>query len=153
MAVIGARRANGFDVLLRRPRQRPRPHPARARARSSAHRREIGNVTGFLLAIAAAAALALFYLSQSTHVAATGYELDALQTRVQQLNRQQQQLVLQIGEARAPAQIESLAKSQLQLVPLNQKSVQFAPQPETAGLSGTAFDVPRAHRAAHPIER
>jgi cell division protein FtsL len=153
MAVIGARRANGFDVLLRRPRQRPRPQPARARARSSAHRREIGNVTGFLLAIAAAAALALFYLSQSTHVAATGYELDALQTRVQQLNRQQQQLVLQIGEARAPAQIESLAKSQLQLVPLNQKSVQFAPQPETARLNGAAFDVPRAHRATHQIER
>jgi uncharacterized protein HemX len=152
MAVIGARRANGFDVLLRRPRQRPRSRPLAApRARRSAYRREIRNVTGILLAIAAAAGLAFFYLSQSTHVAATGYELDALQTQVQKLTRQQQQLILQIGAARAPAQVEATARSQLSLVPLDQKAVQFARPPETAHQPVTALGA-SAQRATHSTD-
>lgn len=141
MAVIGARRANGFDVLLRRPRQRPRPRPQpAARARRSAYRREIRNVSGILLTIAAAAGLAFFYLSQSTHVAATGYELDALQAQVQKLTREQQQLILGIGAARAPAQVEASARSRLSLVPLDQAAVQFARPPETADQPATDLD-------------
>ncbi len=133
MAVIGARPATGLSVLLRRPRPRPRPRGrGPARTRTSARRRELGNISGLLVAIAAAAALALFYVSQSTHVATTGYEIDALQTRTQQLVRQQQQLILQIGQARAPAQVEATARTQLRLVPLDHKVVQFARPPELA---------------------
>ena len=83
-------------------------------------------VSGLLAAIAAAAALALFYLSQSSHVAATGYQIDALQLNVDRLMRDQQQLILQIGEARSPARIEALARSRLHLVQLDDGDVTFA---------------------------
>ena len=68
------------------------------------------NVSGFLVAIAVAAALALFYLSQSSHVAATGYEIDNLQTKLAQARAQQQQLIWEIGRARSPSQIEARAQ-------------------------------------------
>ena len=55
------------------------------------------------MTIAAAAGLGLFYLSQSTHVAAIGYQIDALQAHVAELRAEQQQLTFQIGEARSPS--------------------------------------------------
>ena len=58
------------------------------------------------MAIAAAAGLCLFYLSQSTHVAALGYQIDDLQARVAELRAEQQQLTFQIGEARSPSTVE-----------------------------------------------
>jgi cell division protein FtsL len=78
-----------------------------------------------LVAIAAAAGLALFYLSQSTHVAAIGYQIDDLQGQVAQLRAEQQQLTFQIGEARSPSTISARA-GELQLITLNSAVVQFA---------------------------
>lgn len=79
-----------------------------------------------LVSIAAAAGLCLFYLSQSTHVAALGYQIDALQTRVADLRAEQQQLIYRIGEARSPSTVEARAQGELQLVPLDPAVVRFA---------------------------
>lgn len=84
------------------------------------------NVSGFLVAIAVAAALALFYLSQSSHVAATGYEIDSLQATLASARAQQQQLVWEIGRARSPSQVEERARKELGLVTLTPESVRFA---------------------------
>lgn len=87
-------------------------------------------VSGVLVAIAAAAGLALFYLSQSSHVAATGYQIAGLQAQLAELRAEQQQLAFRIGEARSPAVITRRAKGSLHLVPLPAQSVTFA-QPST----------------------
>jgi cell division protein FtsB len=87
-------------------------------------------VSGMLVSIAAAAGLALFYLTQSSHVAATGYEIAGLHAQLAQLRADQQQLIFQIGESRSPAVIERRAKGKLHLVSLPAESVTFA-QPST----------------------
>ena len=130
MAVIGARPATGFR-LLGRPAPvaaRPRKSTPRAKRRSNAgrRRREMTGASGLLVAIAAAAGLGLFYLSQSAHVAATGYEIQGLRGQLDHLLAEQQQLVLAISEARSPAAIERRAKEELHLVPLPQEHVKFA---------------------------
>ena len=79
------------------------------------------------MAIVVAAGLALFYLSQSTRVAATGYQIDALETTLSQRHAEQQQLVWAIGQARSPAEITSRARTELRLVPLEDGAVTFAP--------------------------
>ena len=94
-----------------------------------------------LATIAAAAGLAFFYLSQSSHVAAVGYEIDDLRGQIASLRADQQQLELQIGLAQAPTTILSEATNQLKLHPLTASSVSFAhgagvapssrPSPET----------------------
>lgn len=78
------------------------------------------------MAIAAAAGLGLFYLSQSTHVAAIGYQIDTLQAQVAKLRAEQQQLTFQIGEARSPSTVAVKAGEQLRLVVLDPAAVQFA---------------------------
>ncbi|MEO6060110.1 MAG: hypothetical protein ABIQ05_09105 [Candidatus Limnocylindria bacterium] len=105
-----------------RPRTVSRARPRRAADR----RKEVASVTGFLVAIAAAVGLGLFYLSQSSHVAATGYEINAMQAQMSQLRAEEQQLIFQIGEARSPSVIEDLAQQRLYLVPLSQSVVRFA---------------------------
>lgn len=82
--------------------------------------------SGLLAIIAAGALLALFYLSQSGHVAATGYQINALQSRVAELRADQQQLIYRIAEARSPAVIERVARGRLQLQPIPVDSVTFA---------------------------
>src|SRR6266511_1806611 len=127
MAVIGARPATGIGILGRRPRPRPRvPEKARRRSGAGRRRREMASLSSVLVAIAAAAGLGLFYLSQSSHVAATGYEIDSLQARVAQLRIEQQQLVFEIGEARSPAVVERRAEERLHLIPLSNGAVTFA---------------------------
>ncbi len=131
MAVIGARPATNPWFLGRRsrPRPRPRPQPAhRPRRFSAGHR--VGRrveVRPLLVAIVVAAGLALFYLSQSTRVAATGYEIDALESTLAQRHAEQQQLIWAIGQARSPAEITERAREELQLVPLEDGAVTFAP--------------------------
>lgn len=127
MAVIGARPASGFGPFGRRSRPRPRT-VGRPRRQSGAQRRrrEWSGATGILAVIAAAALLALFYLSQSAHVAATGYEIDALQARIAELRADQQQIIYRIAEARSPAVIERTARGRLQLKELPSQSVTFA---------------------------
>jgi cell division protein FtsB len=127
MAVIGARPATRIGVFGRRPHSRPR-RAAQVRGRRAATRRaKATGISSLLVAIAAAAGLCLFYLSQSTHVAAIGYQIDGLQSRVAALQAEQQQLVLQIGQARSPRTIEQQARDRLHLVPLDQSVVTFAP--------------------------
>jgi len=130
MAICGARPATRFGPF---GRSRPRPRTvAQPRRRQGAGRRtqRVGGVPGVLIGIAAAAGLALFHLSQSSHVAATGYEIADLRAQVAELRAEQQQLIFQIGEARSPAVIERRAKTMLNLVALPRQSVTFA-QPST----------------------
>src|SRR6266571_906250 len=102
MAVIGARPATRIGVFGRRTHPRSR-RAAQVRGRRAATRRaKATGISSLLVAIAAAAGLCLFYLSQSTHVAAIGYQIDGLQSRVAALQAEQQQLILQIGQARSP---------------------------------------------------
>ena len=128
MAIVGARPATGIGIVRRRPRVRTRPAaPSRPRARRVARSRgTVGSISTVLVSIAAAAGLCLFYLSQSTHVAALGYQIDALQARVADLRAEQQQLTYQIGEARSPSTVEAKARSELQLVPLDPAVTRFA---------------------------
>ncbi|MGZ6372288.1 MAG: hypothetical protein ACXWL8_02725 [Candidatus Limnocylindria bacterium] len=79
-----------------------------------------------LVAIGAAVGLSLFYLSQSKHVAALGYQIDALQARVADLQAEEQQLTFEIGVARSPSTIETKALGELQLVALDPAVVRFA---------------------------
>ena len=131
MAVIGARPASHpwFGGGRSRPRPRPRPKAARRGKRFSAGRRVAPriDVRPILVAIVVAAGLALFYLSQSTRVAATGYEIDALEATLSQRHAEQQQLISAIGQARSPAEITQRAITDLRLVPLEDGAVTFAP--------------------------
>lgn len=128
MAVIGARPATAFGPWGRRIRPRTsRPVAERRPRRRAAGRiaRPI-NISGFLLAIVAAAALAFFYLSQSSHVAATGYLLDDLDARMAELRMEEQQLVYEIGRARSPSVIEERARKDLDLAPIGPERTSFA---------------------------
>jgi len=131
MAVIGARPATGpwFIPGRGRPRSRTRPRPVgRARRFRGGRRSESRlDVRPLLVAIVVAAALALFYLSQSTRVAATGYEIDALEGLLAQRQADQQQLITAIGQARSPAEITDRARTELRLVPLEPGAVMYAP--------------------------
>lgn len=131
MAVIGARPATNPWFLGRpgRPRPRTRPQPARRGRRASSSRRVAAriDVRPLLVLILVAAGLALFYLSQSTRVAATGYEIDTLEATLAEHRAEQHQLISAIGQARSPAEITERAITELRLVPLEDGAVTFAP--------------------------
>ena len=131
MAIIGARPATDIGVLRRRPGTRSRPVPRpRPRARRLPSGREAFNsLSVVLVAIAAAVGLGLFYLSQSTHVSALGYQIDRLQAQVENLRAEQQSLTFQIGAARSPSTIEARAQAELSLVTLDSSVVRFAIRP------------------------
>jgi hypothetical protein len=128
MAVIGARPATGpWFLPRRRIRPRTRPQPARRRrTRGTARTVAAVDVRPFLMLIAIAAALALFYLSQSTRVAANGYEIDSLEATLANRRAEQQQLIWAIGQARSPAEITRRATRELHLVQLEDGAVTFA---------------------------
>jgi hypothetical protein len=127
MAVIGARPATGFGPWGRRVRPRTqRPVAHRARRSVVARRQREVNISGFLIAIIAAAALAFFYLSQSSHVAATGYLLDDLDSQMAELRMEAQQLTYEIGRARSPSVIEQRARTDLKLAPIGADRTTFA---------------------------
>jgi hypothetical protein len=127
MAIVGARPATGIGIVRRRPRVRQRPTTTRPRARRVARSRgAITSISTVLVGIAAAAGLSLFYLTQSTHVAALGYQIDSLEARVADLRAEEQQLTFQIGEARSPSTVEAKAQRELQLVPVDPAAVRFA---------------------------
>lgn len=131
MAVIGARPVSGpwFIPGRGRPRRRTRPQTARRIGRSRASKRVESrlDIRPLLVAIAVAAALALFYLSQSTRVAATGYEIDSLEAQLAERQAAQQQLISAIGEARSPSEITRRARTELRLVAIEQGAVTYAP--------------------------
>jgi cell division protein FtsB len=129
MAVIGARPVTGLGLLGRRPRHGRRPTYRLAEKRRV---RRLPGVPAVLVAILAAAGLGLFYLSQSTHVAATGYEINTLQRRISDLAVERQQLLVQIGQARSPSTIQQRAIEDLGLVVIDQALVTFTiPPPST----------------------
>lgn len=139
MAIIGARPAPTpwFGLGRRGTGRRGRPASARKGrrpGRSLATRiRARADVRPLLVAIVVAAGLALFYLSQSTSVAARGYEVDSLESLLSKRVAEQQQLLLDIGRARSPIVIAERARRDLDLVPLAPESISFAP---ARGASG-----------------
>jgi cell division protein FtsB len=127
MAISGARPATGIGIFGGRPRARTRAATSsRRRAGAGRARRQMTGVSGILVGLAAAAGLAFFYLSQSTHVAAIGYQISGLQAQLAELTAEQQQLIIQTGEARSPAVITRRAKYDLHLTELPAQSVTFA---------------------------
>lgn len=134
MAVIGARPATGIGILGRHPRPRRQPVQRPRIRRAGAGRRAIRpiNVSGLVLGVLAAACLCFFYLSQSSHVAATGYEIESLRAEIGSVRQEQQQLILAIGQARSPVRIEQRAREELGLTPVPNDQIRFAPAQHTS---------------------
>ena len=135
MAVIGARPATS-PWFGGRGRVRPRPRPRPAAARRSRRGRLTARVPGradvrpLVVTIVVACALAIFYLSQSTGVAARGYEIDNLAATLADRRAEQQQLIMAIGEARSPSDITRRARRELRLVRLEPAAITFATGPD-----------------------
>ena len=134
MAVIGARPATSPWFLGGRGRVRPRRSnpPARRVRRGRARFGASIDVRPFLVAIVVAAALAIFYLSQSTGVAARGYEIDTLAVTLAERRAEQQQLIAAVAQARSPAEITRRARFQLGLQYLDGSAVTFATPSDTS---------------------
>ena len=129
MAVIGARPATSPWFIGRRARTRPRGVSRPVRRARRGTRVRVGaavDVRPLLVAIVVAAALAIFYLSQSTGVAARGYEIDTLAVTLADRRAEQQQLITAVAHARSPAEITRRARVQLDLQPLDGSVVTFA---------------------------
>ena len=129
MAVIGARPASSPWFLGGRRRAAPRRAsraPARRARRSCIRLGASMDVRPLLVAIGVAAALAIFYLSQSTRVAARGYEIDNLAVTLADRRAEQQQLIMAVAQARSPAEITRRARYQLGLLPLDGSAITFA---------------------------
>ncbi len=128
MAAIGARPAGvlgDIDWGLRRP-LRPRTAERSYRLRrTSSRRRRAAGLSLALVVITVSALLASLYLTQSSRIASTGYEMERLEARLEILDAERQALLLQIGQAESPATIEARAE-ELGLAPLPPASVQFA---------------------------
>ena len=128
MAVIGARPAGSPWFLGGRGRVRPRRArpPARRTPRGGVRIGTSIDVRPILVAIVVAAALAIFYLSPSTGVAARGYEIDNLAATLAERRAEQQQLVAAVAHARSPAEITRRARFRLGLQDLDSAAVTFA---------------------------
>lgn len=136
MAVIGARPATGPWFLGRgrvRPRGRQRPRQVRRgrTGRLASRVRAPVDARPLVMAIVVACALAIFYLSQSTGVAARGYEIDNLAATLAERRAEQQQLIMAIGEARSPSEITRRGRRDLGLVRLEPEAVTYATAPDT----------------------
>jgi hypothetical protein len=134
MAVIGARPATGPWFLGRGVRPRTRTRQVR-RARRGGLARRIASpvdVRPLVVVIVIAAALAIFYLSQSTGVAARGYEIDTLALTLAERRAEQQQLITAVAQARSPAEIVRRARFQLGLQSLDGSAVTFATPTDTS---------------------
>ena len=135
MAAIGARPLGVLGDLewgLRRPlRTRPGPSaPGYRLRRASSRRRRAASLSLAMVVIVVSALLASLYLSQSSRIASTGYDIERLEAQLDQLAAERQVLLLQIGQAQSPATIESRA-AELGLQALPNASVHFAsPLPE-----------------------
>jgi cell division protein FtsL len=72
-----------------------------------------------LTAVAIIAAVCVIYLSQVTAVTTANYTLQALESEHIKLQRQHDDLQLQIGKAQSQTVIESKARDKLKMVPLD----------------------------------
>ena len=130
MAVVGARPAGVLGDLRwgvrRAPRAKTGPSTRGYRLRrTSLRRRRAAGLSLALVVITVAALLASLYLTQSSRIASTGYEMTRLEARLDALLAERQELLLQIGQAQSPATIEARA-TELGLTPLSGASVHFA---------------------------
>ena len=130
MAAIGAQKGGILGDLRwglpGAPRARSRTGPSGYRLRRTRiRRRQAASLSLALVFILIAALLASLYLTQSSRIASTGYEMTSLENRLAELEGERQELLLQIGNAQSPSTIEARA-AQLGLVPLPESSVQFA---------------------------
>jgi hypothetical protein len=135
MAVIGARPATSPWFLgggRRRVRPRKVGRPARRARRGGIRLSGSVDVRPLLVAIVVAAALAIFYLTQSTGVAARGYEIDSLAVTLADRRAEQQQLVTAVAKARSPAEVSRRARYRLGLQPLDGAAVTFAMPTDTS---------------------
>lgn len=130
MAAIGARPVGvlgDIDWGVRRPLRNSRA--ARSgrgyRLRPASARRRAAGLSLALVVIVVSAMLAALYLTQSSRIASTGYEIQRLEAQLDQLEAERQALLLQIGQAQSPATIEARA-AELGLTPLPDASVHFA---------------------------
>ncbi|RPH37146.1 MAG: hypothetical protein EHM90_00140 [Chloroflexi bacterium] len=130
MAAIGARPAGvlgDIDWGFRRPLRNTRSARAARgyRLRRTSSRRRAAGLSLALVMIVVSAMLAALYLTQSSRIASTGYQVQRLEAQLGQLEAERQALLLQIGQAQSPATIEARA-SELGLTPLPDASVHFA---------------------------
>jgi len=130
MAVIGARSASVLGDLRwgirRAPRLRPGPGTGGYRLRRTAlRRRRAAGLSLALVVIGVAVLLSSLYLTQSSRIASTGYEITTLEARLDILQAERQELLFQIGRAQSPATIEARA-TELGLTTLSGASVHFA---------------------------
>lgn len=130
MAAIGARPAGVLGDVRWGLGRLPRPRTATQRRgyrlrRARIHRRQAAGLSLALAVIAVAALLASLYVTQSSRITSTGYEITRLEARLEALEAERQELLVQIGQAQSPATIESRAAA-LGLTPLAPQSVQFA---------------------------
>jgi hypothetical protein len=134
MAIVGARPATSPWFLGRRGRGRPRRASRQTRRirRGGIRLRASVDVRPFVVAIIVAAALAIFYLSQSTGVAARGYEIDTLASTLAESRAEQQQLISAVAGARSPSEITRRARFQLGLQYLDGAAVTFAKPTDTS---------------------
>ncbi|MCC6618717.1 MAG: hypothetical protein IT341_06720 [Chloroflexi bacterium] len=98
-----------------------------------------------LVTILVGAALAFFYLSQSTSIAARGYQIDSLEAVLADRVADQQQLVLEIGRARTPADVIERGTGGLRLVPLEPDAITYADASRTALAPAPAAAPDPAH--------
>ena len=126
MAVIGARPATSPWFLPGRERTRPRRGSRPARRVRRGRLRASVDVRPLVVAIVVAAALAIFYLSQSTGVAARGYEIDTLALTLADRRAERQQLITAVAQARSPAEVIRRGRFQLGLQLLDGSAVTFA---------------------------
>jgi hypothetical protein len=129
MAAIGARPAGvlgDIDWGLRRPLRTRTARPRRGyRLRRTSSRRRAAGLSLALVVIVVSALLASLYLTQSSRIASTGYEIETLENQLDVLAAERQALLLQIGQAQSPASVEARAAN-LGLIPLPNESVHFA---------------------------
>lgn len=107
---------------------------------------ELTPATLALATIVLLSTTSLLYLTQASHVAATGYDITYAEDRRQRLEREQQLLLMKEAQLRALAKIESDATNRLGMVP--------APPPDFLPQRSSPVDVEAALRhAEHEAQR
>lgn len=109
------------------PATLPRPYPDLGVAGP-------GNLALPLVAIFVIAVVALLYTVQTSRLATAGIEIQRLEARSLQLQRENQQLLVQVSEARSLAHVEKVATERLKMVRADPRSIHYitlAPQKAT----------------------
>jgi cell division protein FtsL len=100
------------------------------------------------LVVSAAAAIAIFHIWSRTRVLATGYELGEQQRAHARLIAEHDRLRLEVESLRAPAALEKLARTKLEMAPPAPGTVQVAGPAAAPAAAGRAGGDGVEHRAA-----